>query len=146
MKFETSRGVLTDANFWIALFDKRKDEHHSEAVRIIGQIERAQILFPWPIFYEVLRTRFVRNLIWVDEFYKTIKSLSVNLIDDALYREKALEQTLEWARIGKRQISLVDMVVRHILGDTKFRIISFITFNPKDFVDICKRRSISINF
>jgi tryptophanase len=52
---------------------------------------------------------------------------------------------VEWARIGKRQISLVDMVVRYILSDTKIKITGLITFNEKDFLDICKRRKMPIN-
>jgi predicted nucleic acid-binding protein len=144
MKVEISKGVLTDAGFWIALFDKR-DNYHSQAITINERIQQVQILFPWPIFYEVLRTRFVRNRIWVDEFSKVMRSLPVDRIDDTLYREKALERTLEWARIGKRQISLVDMVVRYILSDTKIKITGLITFNEKDFLDICKKRKIPIN-
>lgn len=145
MKAETSRAVLTDTGFWIGLFYK-KDDHHSEAVEIFDRIKQAQILFPWPIFYEVLRTKFVRNRIWVDEFSKVMRSLPVDRIDDTLYREKALEQTLGWGRMGHRQISLVDMVVRYILSDTKIKITGLITFNEKDFLDICKKRKIPINF
>jgi predicted nucleic acid-binding protein len=144
MKVETSRGILTDAGFWIALFDKG-DNYHSQAITINENIKQAQILFPWPIFYEVLRTRFIRNHIWIDEFSKIIRSLKIYRFDDTPYRENALEQTLEWARTGHRQISLVDMVVRYILSDTKIRITNFITFNDKDFLDICKRRKIPIN-
>ena len=144
MKVETSRGVVTDTGFWIALFDKM-DNHHLEAIKIINRIEQTQILFPWPIFYEVLRTRFVRNRIWVDGFSKTMRSLGIVRFDDTPYREDALQQTLEWARTGRRHISLVDMVVRYVLSDTKIRITRFITFNDKDFLDICKRRKIPIN-
>lgn len=40
--------------------------------------------------------------------------------------------------------SIADVVLREILSDDTLRIDSFVTFNVKDFYDICRKRKIEI--
>jgi len=143
MKANTSRGIIADTGFWIALFD-RGDAGHSRAIEVYRSIQNGVLLMPWPIYYEVLRTRFVRQPTWVDQFSKFLVSSRTIQIDDQSYRGDALNQTFAACREG-RSISLVDMVIRLVLRDEKFRIVRLLTFNPKDFHDICRDRNIPIH-
>jgi len=143
MKSSPSRAVLADTCFWIALYDPR-DGRHTVAVSILEAITGGTLLFPWPLYYELLRTRFVKQPGWVERFLTLVKSGRLLPIDDTPYREKALESTLDLAARGQRSISLVDMVIRHILDDRDVRIIELITFNIGDFRDVCDSRGIRI--
>jgi predicted nucleic acid-binding protein len=52
--------VLPDTGVWHALFDSR--DPHFEDVGEKGKVlGSTQALLPWPVVYETLRTRFVRN-------------------------------------------------------------------------------------
>jgi predicted nucleic acid-binding protein len=139
-----SKNVLTDTGYWIALYHT-KDAFHQEAIDKFDEIRDCRILFPWPIFYEVLRTKFVKNKVVALNFEEHLKTLSINRIDDSPYREDALDDTIRLSAIGKRNISLADMVIRHVLQDDRWKIDYLITFNEKDFTDVCKRRRIQIN-
>ncbi len=135
--------VLTDAGFWIGLCD-RNDQNHENAVRILKAIERYHVLLPWPILYEIFRTRFIKNKSLVQKFEETAKSVAARYEDDNPYRTAAQIEALRLAATGKRHISLVDMVIRHMLSDENFRIDYLVTFNQRDFVDVCRKRKIEI--
>jgi len=100
-------------------------------------------LFPWPLYYEVLRTRFVRRAGWVESFSQIARSAKLRVIDDVSYRERALEETLDISQ-RERGISLVDSVIRGVLCDPNISIIEMVTFNVKDFQDVCGRRGVQI--
>ena len=138
---ETNRLVMADTGFWIALYDVT-DQHHSKAVEMMEQPALGTFLFPWPLHYELLRTRFVKRAGWVESFLGVIKQQRIKTIDDRKYRGKALDLTMQWASGGRRTISLVDMVVRLVLDDSPYRIRGFIMFNPGDFSDVCLSRGI----
>ena len=143
MRVETNRLVQADTGFWIALYDK-SDQHHDEAVKIMGQSALGRFLFPWPLHYELLRTRFVRRAGWVESFLSVIKQQRIQTVDDVPYREQALQSAMDWARNSKRSISLVDMVVRLVLSDPQHRIYELITFKSGDFSDVCRGRGIRL--
>jgi predicted nucleic acid-binding protein len=142
-KVNTNRLVIADTCFWIALYD-RTDQHHREAAAIMDRPAMGTFLFPWPLHYELLRTRFVRRPGWVEAFLTVVKLGRIKSIDDATYRENALQLTTDWAAKGKRSISLVDMVIRLVLEDQSQRINGMVTFNAGDFADICQSRGIRI--
>jgi predicted nucleic acid-binding protein len=143
MRGNATRFVLADTGFWIALYDPQ-DEHHNSAVAIMDSLNGASFLFPWPLFYEVLRTRFVRRPGWVESFLTVLKAGRLQTVDDSQYRNQALEATLELAKRGARHLSLVDVVCRYVLDDRKLRISGLVTFNEKDFIDVCHPRGIRI--
>lgn len=140
----TNRAVITDSGFWIALFDAR-DGHHRDAQRMFEHIQNVQILFLWPILYEVLRTRFTRRHHWITEFGKIVKSPNLHRLDDTPYRDDALRQMFR-PEASRRGISLVDMVVRFALDDRRFRVTNLITFNVADFSDVCRKHRIAMNY
>lgn len=138
-----SKYVLTDAGFWLGLCDK-SDENHAQSERVLRMIERFHVVLPWPILYEVLRTKFVKNKNLAQRFEELRAGLALRFEADESYRDAAYEETMRLAKSGKRRISLVDMVVRHMMSDEKIRIDYFVTFNPSDFFDVCKKRKIEI--
>ena len=145
MNGRVAKYVLTDACFWMGLYNRR-DPNHVNSISIMKKIEKFHILLPWPILYEVLNTKFLKNKIWLQEFDKSLKTLSVTLVEDGDYREKARIETVTLSSRGKRIISLVDMVVRFMIQEGKLRIHYLITYNVKDFYDVCKKRKIPIIF
>jgi predicted nucleic acid-binding protein len=122
MPTSSVRGLLADTNFWLAAFDRR-DQHHEEAA-------------------EVLRTRTVKNTPIVRSFERVLRRPKVVKLDDRPYRTQCLEETITQA--PHRPISLVDMVVRAVLADDEYEISQLLTFDPADFVDVCKRRGITV--
>lgn len=141
-KFQ-ERGIIVDTGYWIALFDSR-DEHHERAVELEEAVMGRAMLTPWPMLYELVRTRFVRNTKAVVRFEQLLMPRLNVLIDDSPYRKAALHQSLRLAAAERRSISLVDMVTRHMLEDAKLIVTHLVTFNAKDFSDICEQRGILI--
>jgi len=140
---ETYRYVLTDSGFWIALYDA-EDGQHRDALKLREEMNnpKIKILIPWPIMYEVLRGGFIKDARRIQAFERDIKNLKAELEDDTAHRLSALEETFSYA--SKWRVSLVDRIIWEMLA--KLRIYSLITFNERDFSDICKRRKIPINY
>ncbi|MBF0606934.1 MAG: hypothetical protein SFH39_15965 [Candidatus Magnetobacterium sp. LHC-1] len=134
--------MIVDSCVWFALFNK-SDGNHKKALDILKSIYNHNILCPWPILFETLNTRFVKDKVHLNKFTSMLKYFT--LIDDHRYREQALKATLYNALEGKRYISLVDMVIRHVLSDKKAYTINYLaTFNIDDFIDVCEERKITI--
>ena len=139
----SNRLVLADTGFWIAYYEER-DEYHAQAVRMFDNWALGTFLFPWPLYYELLRTRFVKHPKWVRSFRHVVADQRIKPIDDQPYRQSALEQTFASAGDRGRSISLADWVLRLVLDDQNWRIARLVTFNSRDFADVCRRRGIQI--
>ncbi|MCF6241292.1 MAG: hypothetical protein L3J74_08110 [Bacteroidales bacterium] len=132
--------VLVDTGFWFALFDPKDDlKAYDKAKKIFNYLEKTKLLIPWPTLYETFNTRFSKksNLL-----IQILKKDNVILIDDTYYKESALINLEQNFR--KRDLSLVDLIIREILTDKKIRINFLVSFNVKDFVDVCQRKQITI--
>jgi predicted nucleic acid-binding protein len=138
------KGVVFDTGFWIAAFDKKKDEgQHSVATKYLEKLRNDPILMPWPILYEVMRTRTVKNTLMMESFDRTIRKPKFLKIDDHKYRGDCVEVAFQTSRDG-RPISLVDLVIRSVLEDSEYRITRLFTFNKGDFADVCRNRGIEM--
>jgi hypothetical protein len=116
-----------------------------EDVRFLeSRIEALSVVIPWPIAYETLRTRFVRNRQGLERFEQRLKSPKIKLVDDAPYREDALALSIESSLRGHRPLSMVDCVIRILLDDANVKIRYLATYNAADFADVCARRSIEL--
>jgi predicted nucleic acid-binding protein len=135
MTMHSTRGLIGDTCFWIACFYP-KDSNHKKAVALLEQIRKHVVLMPWPIMYEVLRTTTVSDRRMVAMFASILRRPKIIRIDDKPYRDICLDATLNQASVGKRGISLVDMVVRQIILEGEFRIERLLTFNAGDFFDV----------
>ena len=137
--------ILVEAGVWYALCDRRDRTVSQEVIdSIYERIKIHSIVLPWPILYETLRTRFVRSRLAMERFEQEIKSRRVVLLDDAPYRDDALDHTIEWSLRRGRPLSLVDCVLRLLLDDRQTRIRSLVTFNQRDFADVCASRRIEL--
>jgi predicted nucleic acid-binding protein len=137
------RTVVVDSGYWLALFDA-KDEYHPEAQAKVHYLESLIVALPWPILYETLGTRFVKNRLGMALFERILKRQNIHYIDDVIYRQSALERTMLESQRGTRSISLCDMMIRILLQDEKLRIDSLLTFNAKDFSDVCRNSRVQI--
>jgi hypothetical protein len=77
-------------------------------------------------------------------FERILKRQNIHFIDDHVDRHSALESTLQESQRGARSISLCDMLTRMLLQDEGLRIDSLLTFNVKDFADVCRRAKVQI--
>jgi hypothetical protein len=135
--------VVVDTGYWFALLDPR-DGLYKQAQPKASCIESMTIVFPWPVLYETLNTRSVKNPPGIGRFERIIKRRNVCRIDDTRYRDTALEETLGEALAGRRSISLCDMVIRLMLQDTNLKIHALLTFNPRDFIDVRRGAGVQI--
>ena len=94
--------------------------------------------------YETFNTRFAKNKMAVRLFENFLRQPQVVLFKDEQYRNAALEATFNAITAAHRPIALVDMVLRLILEDVNVRKHGILTFNPRDFVDLCRKFSIEI--
>lgn len=138
---------LVDTGVWYAVFDSRdrpgdRDALDEFAAQVISITNRAVI--PWPVTYETLRTRFVKNRTAIEGFERLLKSPRTDVLDDAPYREAAINEALTSALERGRPLSLVDCLLRVVIDDPQTRIDYFATYNVGDFQDVCKRRRIQI--
>lgn len=137
--------ILVDTGFWYAVFDKR-DCHKADAEGLIAKYfdkSAYEIVVPFPTMYELLRTRFVKNKEALEEIRQMFQSGRITRLDDDAYRLEALELTL---LESKRNISLVDNIIRLMLDDKSVGAKGLITFNVGDFQDVCHKNSIDILF
>ena len=135
--------ILVDTGFWYAFFDK-KDCHRSEAESIADRYfdnSAYEILVPFPTMYELLRTRFIKNKVVLSQIKQMFLSAGITKIYDDVYRDSALELTLCEPR---RNISLVDNIIRLMLDDKELGAKGLVTFNVGDFQDICLKNNIEI--
>lgn len=134
--------VLIDTGVWYSRYDPRDTAASQDDVEAVFELVQAfDIVLPWPIAYETLRTRFTRNRIAMTLFEEELKSPSVQFIDDAPYRGDAIELAFVSSRAG-RPLSMVDCVLRLIMDDRNVNIGYFATWNLRDFCDVCAIRRI----
>ena len=141
-----AKNIIADTGFWFALYEPR-DGFYSNANKIakLIVIDDQNILMPWPCLYETINTRFAKHKDYMQAFEIFInKTNGKNLINDEKYKDKALKLAFEYSKIGKRQFSLVDIILREILSDDFYKIDYLLTFNTGDFTDICRKRKIEI--
>lgn len=130
--------MLIDTGLWFAYYDGA-DNHHQDAVKIMGLMEHHRILIPFPSLYETINTRFCKKEEWVRRFSKLINSPQCILVNDDAYKDSSLELSFDVSLKHKRAISLVDMVIRQMLRDINLKADALITFNPNDFEDVCRK-------
>ena len=140
-KSRPSKTIIIDTCFWYAFYDAT-DSYHAEAETKANYLENSTILLPWPCLYETVNTRFAKNTAAIKQFEALLRRSHVERISDQPYRETALEAVFRSASF--RSMALVDMVIRLILEDIDVRKHGLLTFNQKDFVDLCRKHQIEL--
>lgn len=142
------RRFCADTGFFFALYDRSEPRHVAAEGFFAEQFEKARnaLVLPWPMIYEGLNSRFVKNIAQVAALNRHLVSLrrtsQVELLDDRTYRERALEDCLkETDRPFRsyRVLSLVDRVIREVLSDTRLHIDGLLTYDMAGFRDVCAR-------
>jgi predicted nucleic acid-binding protein len=134
--------VAVDSGFWFALYDP-KDTYYTEAKRIAGHLDGSNIIIPFPTLYESINTKFMKNEMAKNEFESVLKRPNVTIVDDEQIKNDALQITFT-DKSKKRNLSLVDNIIRLLLEDINYKIDCLVTFNKKDFIDVCQERNIEI--
>lgn len=135
-------GVLVDTGFFFALRDSR-DQYHASANAKKHLLDSSRIILPWPVLYETLNTRFVGLPGAIDWFDRLLLAPTTELLDDSQYRDASYRTVSATGRQGRR-LSLVDTVLRSIIEDVNVRVAGVLTFNPRDFVDVCRQHQIEM--
>lgn len=139
--------VIIDSCFWFSFLQNRKADHHEEAVRIYEYLSELGVDFiiPYPSLYETLNTRLFKEghkelsrwmatqLVANEHFIK---------IPDDLYRQLAFDNTV--SPQNNRGISFVDNIIRAMIADRSVQIKALVTFNRRDFEDLCYERGVEL--
>lgn len=141
MKF-SGKNILIDSSFWIGLLFPN-DQYHDRSIEIFETIKSFNFVIPYPTLYETINTKLKRNTIGLKKFENILKSPNAQFLTDTEYVDIALEKAIELGGCF-HNISLVDWIIRLILQDSQYRIDYFVSFNDKDFIDICLNRKIEI--
>ena len=135
--------ILVDTGFWYGLYDK-SDSYYYKANDLLDYLSLGTIIIPYPTLYETINTRIAKNTKGISDFKRIIEKKQTILIEDNLYKSEALDLTFNSSIYLNKPYSLVDMVIRLMLEDENLKINYLISFNPKDFIDICSKRRIEI--
>jgi hypothetical protein len=135
--------LIVDSGVWYSLWD-RTDSKYSETGEMEDLIESHTLVVPWPILYETVNTRFVKNRIGLESFEKLLNRRETSIVSDQEYREAALEILFSPLASQKRHLSLCDLVIRLMIEDINVRIDALVTFNHRDFADVCLRRRVTM--
>ncbi len=136
--------VLVDTGVWIRLFDRRDGPRDREDVEALFDLVRAHtIVLPWPIAFETLRTRLMRNRIAASLLEREMKAPNISFLDDRDYRDEAFKMAVDSPRSG-RALSMVDCLLRLVMDDRNVKIDYLATYNDADFYDVCARRRITM--
>lgn len=146
--------LCVDTGFLIALYGR--DDHRERRVKALEFLERFdnrlnKMILAWPVMYEVMRSKLTRaNQRGVRSFEELFAKLrrdeQLIFVDDSAYREQALTDAFLELQRGDhyRGLSLVDRVVRSIIGDPTSHVDGLITSDPGDFVDVCRKHRVEL--
>ncbi len=143
MSMTTPYRLLVDSGFFFALFNER-DRYHADAVEKREWLEILSLVIPWPVLYETINTRFARRPSTIARFESILRGPHIELLNDSPYRLDAYEDALTRAKTQRNAMSLVDAVICAILDDPNVRIDAMLTFNLRDFANICHSRGIAL--
>lgn len=135
--------ILTDTCFWLGLVDPT-DQHHEKSKVISELINDSKILIPWPCLYETVSTHLARSRDRMLYFESIIKKPEIELIDDSSYKTAAMDEVFEFNRYHGYTYSLADSVIREMLRDINLKVHYLVTYNSRDFNDVCTKRQIEI--
>jgi predicted nucleic acid-binding protein len=140
--------ICVDTGFLLGLYVE-SDQYHEPAQRCFSDYFESttnRLIVPWPILYETISTRLSRNwsamTLLEQDWKRLLRQERLELFSDSPFRDGAIDECfdeLAKPRPHARNLSLVDRVIRRMLSDTNLRLEALITFNPGDFVDVCRK-------
>ena len=137
--------ALVDTGVWYAIFDPRDRINDRENVEALAELlETMTVVVPWPVTFETVRTRFARNVQAMAAFERQLRSHRTVLLEDAPYREDALNHCFDSSLRMRRPLSLLDSLLRVVISDPNTRIDFLATYNNADFHDVCAARRVEL--
>ena len=121
VKDRINKYSLLDSCFWIALYEER-DKNHKNAQKIAEYIFKTNLIIPWPTLYEFMNTRFARREHTIINFQKIIQGDNIILIEDNNYKKDSLNTFFNLNLLRKRELSLIDIIIRAIMEDINLKI------------------------
>lgn len=143
MSRNSNHRLLVDSGFFFALFNPR-DQRHEDARDKQEWLDILAVVMPWPTLYETVNTRFVRQRETMARFESIMRAPGAEFLDDNPYRLAAYNYTIEQAKTRHHALSLVDSVLYAILDDVNVRIDAMLTFNSRDFADVCRIQNVEL--
>ena len=136
------RYVCIDSGFLIGLYgdrDQYRPQASSHFLKLFGSGNNC-LLVPWPILYETVSTRLAKSvpgMLRLEKDWKRLDRLNrLKMLPDEPNRNNVIQDCFEQ---HQRPLSAVDRVIRNILADPRIQISAFVTFNPGDFADVCRK-------
>lgn len=142
-----------DSGFLFALYSQRDQRDYRARAREYFKhfANRAnKFVLPWPVMFEAINTKIASYEPGLQLFARNLRDFRASQqlvkVDDAPYRERALEECLTQGARQKpgRGMSLVDSVLRLILADANLRFDGLITVDVGHFRDVCLSRNITL--
>jgi len=142
------QAVCVDTCFLIGLYHDRDQYHAAASVHFSQLFDNGinRMLLPWPIVYEAVSTKLVRDgnrmRVLERDWGLLRRRGQLELLSDEPYRENVMQDCfaeLERPNGNYRTLSAVDRVLRNILMDRTIPIRAFVTFNIPDFADVCRK-------
>jgi predicted nucleic acid-binding protein len=142
--------ICVDTGFLLGLYVE-SDQYHERAQRCFTDhfsSGSSRLIIPWPILYETVSTRLVKNRpasnLMETHWKRLLRQGSLQMLSDQPYRDGVIDECFDEMRkppFQARNLSLVDRVIRRVLSDVNVRIDVFLTFNTADFADVCKKHN-----
>jgi hypothetical protein len=147
-------GFLADTGYLIVLYDPSDDNRNVSKARgsfreLFEESENVMLL-AWPVLYETLNTRLSKRrdvVIRIEAEWRKLRAGNqLAFIEDQMFRDRSL---VEWQNeITRAQhfrpLSLVDRVLRKAIQSPAVKVHGLLTFNRRDFEDVCADREIAI--
>ena len=147
------RRVCADTGFLIALYGEEGTQHARASLwfeRLFAGPAH-QLLVLWPVLYEALNTRLVRNSRQItameQEWIKLRKNGQLDYLNDQLYRQDALDGVFNETRRPRRSyraLSLADRVIRALIDDVTLSLDVLLTNHESAFHDVCRIRGLEL--
>ncbi len=142
-----------DSGFLYALYSPRNEPDRFKLARNYidklfanGESSKHRLLLLWPILYETLNSRFVRDkkvmLRFQNEFGHFKRNNQVDLIDDLPFREAGLSLLLN--NKLNQPFSLVDIMIQMYVSQNKAGISGILTFDHRDFAEFCRKNDVEM--
>jgi hypothetical protein len=148
------KGFLADTGYLIALYDPSDDNRNVSKARTsfseLFEEPENSLLLAWPVLYETLNTRLSKRrdvVTRIEDGWRKLRSNNqLDFIPDQPFRDTSLaEWQNELARKRHyRPLSLVDRVLRNAITSPSTKIYALLTFNRRDFDDVCSKREVQI--
>ncbi len=138
---------LCDSCFIIALADNTEAMHNKSCSFLKLHEYGHYYLIPYPAMFEILSQRMVDNTFAMDRLQRVfLKNPYINIayISDKDYRDVSISECLYDKNNIERDLSLVDTIIRNMIKSKNIRKDALISFNEKDFKDVCNQNGIEL--